>query len=154
MAAWTRDPLSEWWDTGAQIVLQRAVSARGQWVGVRIADPSQRQRDAALALGIAILGPDPVRKLGGRGVNARDRWRRAFVRAVYYNSGRPIEIEVGVKLPARGVIPAGRPVRIRTRRGGQAAMNAVGRMADVRRIYDDEGKPAARWADPRVTRDW
>lgn len=152
--ALARDPLSVWWDTAALTVLGRAVAARGQWVAVRIADPSPRQRAAALALGINPLGPDNPSAQGGRGgLNARDRWRRAFVRAVHYHAGRPVEIQVGRAMPARGVIPPGRPVRVRLRRGGSAAMCAVGRLPDAQRIWLDDGSTGGRFSDPSL-RDW
>jgi hypothetical protein len=154
MAALQRDPLSVAWDAAAQTVLARAYAAKGAWVAVRIADPSARQAEAALALGINPLGPDnrsTRRKTGG--VNARDRWRRAFVRAVHYHSGRPLEIQVGRKLPARGVIPAGRPVRIRVRRGGAAAMRAVARKDEADRIWTDEGERGGLFSDVKL-RDW
>ena len=149
-----RDPLSVLWDTAAQTALARAYAARGAWVAVRVTDPSVRQREAALALGINPLGPDNPSTVARRGgLDARDRWRRAFVRAVHYHAGRPIEIQVGRKLPPRGVIPAGRPVRIRVRRGGSVAQRAVAKLPDSKRIFDDEGQPAGRWSDP-TRRDW
>jgi hypothetical protein len=37
--------------------------------------------------------------------------------------------------------------------GGQAARRVVDRLPDSRRIYDDDGAPAGRFADP-ADRDW
>lgn len=176
MASVSRDPLSEWFDGAARGILERAYARPGVWIGTRIADPAPRHLERLAGLGINPSGPDPVNRLPGKGVNARDRWTRAFIRAVYYQhrwySGRPgggfrrerravarsassIEVQVGRRLVRQGeLIPAGRAVRVRRRRGGDQAMNAVRRLPDSRRIYDDQGGPASRWADPAITRDW
>lgn len=153
------DPASLLWDSAAQIVLERAYAARGQWVGVRIADPSARQAAGLLALGITALGRDNPSAIGGRrgGLDARDRWRRAFVRALYRankaNGNRPIQVEVGRKLPRRGVVPPGRPVRVRLRRGGSVAMRAVDRKPDSGRIWVGDHEPGQRFSNPDL-RDW
>lgn len=171
-----RDPVSEWFDSAARRLLARAYARPGVWIGTRVADPAPRHLARLASLGISATDGDPVNRLPGRGVNARDRWTRGFVRSIYYQhkwySGKPgggwrgqkrtvardaaaIEIEVGRRVVARGeLIPAGRAVRVRVRRGGGQAMRAVRRMPDSRRIYTDAGAPADRWSDPAVTRDW
>jgi hypothetical protein len=171
----TRDPVSEWFDGAARRLLQRAYARPGVWIGTRVADPAPRHLARLSALGISATAADPVQALPGRGINTRDRWTRGFVRAVYYQhrwfSGKPgggwraakrtvardaaaIEVQIGRRVVARGeLIPAGRAVRVRVRRGGDQAMRAVRRMPDSRRIYTDDGSPAARWAS-EVTRDW
>ena len=170
-----RDPVSEWFDSAARRLLARAYARPGVWIGTRLADPTPRHLARLAAHGIRPHGPDPVSRLPGRGVNARDRWTRAFIRSLYYQhkwySGKPgggwraekrnvardaaaIEVQAGRRVVARGqLIPAGRAVRIRVRRGGARSMAAVHRLPDSERIYSDDGAPAARWADP-VTRDW
>ena len=157
-----RDPVSVLWDRGAAQLLVRARAARGGWAGTRIADPSPRQRAALMGVyGIDPDGPDrPSTATRRGGVNARTRWARGFVRAIYYANdtrhggpGLALEVEVGVHRPPLGVIPAGRAVRLRVRRGGQVAMRAVGRKPDNARIWDDAGFPAGRFSDPAL-RDW
>jgi len=165
--------VAEAFDAGARRLLERAYTNQGTWVATRIADPNLRARTRLLALGIAWNGPDPVNNLPGKGVDARDRWTRAFIRALYYQhrwySGKPgggwrkrttarsasaLQVEVGRRVPVRGVIPAGRAIRIRMRRGGTTARNVVMALPDSRRIYRDDGSAADRWADPELTRDW
>lgn len=157
-----RDPVSVLWDRAAAQLLARARRARGGWAATRIADPSPRQRAALLAAyGIDPDGPDrpsTARRRGG--LNARTRWARGFVRSVHWlndtrhgGPGLALEVEVGAHRPPLGVIPAGRAVRLRVRRGGQVAMRAVGRKPDAQRIWDDGGQPADRFS--RLTlRDW
>jgi hypothetical protein len=158
-----RDPVSVLWDPAAAQLLGRARRARGQWAATRIADPSPRQRAAlALSYGINVDGPDAPSTQGGRrgGLNARTRWARGFVRALYYANdsrhggpGLALEVEVGAHKPPLGVIPAGRAVRVRVRRGGSVAIRAVQRKADGARIFDEAGMPAGRFSDPSL-RDW
>lgn len=154
--------MSVLWDRGAAQLISRARAARGGWAATRIADPSPRQRAALMqAYGIDPDGPDrpsTARRRGG--LNARTRWCRGFVRAVYWANdtrhggpGLALEVEVGVHRPALGVIPAGRAVRLRVRRGGQVAVRTVGRKPDSARIWDDAGFPAGRFSDPAL-RDW
>lgn len=157
--------MSVLWDGAAETLLERARKARGGWQGTRIADPSPRQRAALLALGIDPLGPDNPSTSGGRarggaGLDAKTRWARGFVRAVNYANDRrnggpglALELEVGVHKPPLGVIPAGRAVRLRVRRGGQAADRAVRRKGEAARIFTDDGSPGGRWSDPEL-RDW
>lgn len=157
-----RDPVSVLFDIGAAAFLERAYAARGQWVGSRVADPAARHLVALRAMGIDPLGRDNPSAEGGRrgGLNARDRWRRGFVRAVYYANdsrhggrGRAIEIQVGRKVPARGIIPPGRAVRIRTRRGGGVALRAVDRKPEAARIWVGDHERGGRFSDPAL-RDW
>lgn len=158
-----RDPVSVLWDTAAARVLAETRALRGGWRGTRIADPTPRQRAMLMSMyGINPDGPDNPSSAGGRrgGLDAKTRWARGFVRALHYaNDGRrggpglALEIEVGARKPALGVIPAGRAVRVRVRRGASAALRAVQSEPDSRRIYDDYGNPARRWSDPEL-RDW
>lgn len=160
-----RDPVSVLWDNAAVALLERARKARGGWQGTRIADPSPRQLAALLGLGIDPLKRDVPSAVGGRarggaGLDCKTRWARGFARAVWYANDRgnggpglSLEFEVGVHKPALGVIPAGRAVRLRVRRGGSVSRRIVRRLPDSHRIYDDEGQAAARWSDPRL-RDW
>lgn len=155
--------MSELFDRGARTLLERAYARPGQWVGTRLAFPSARHVAHFAGEGINVLGTDQW---------GRDRWAAGFIRAVYYqhkwfysqgrlrdqrrtvaNDSRAVRYELGRRMPVLGVIPAGRAVRIRIETGGQAAMRAVKRLPDSRRIYDDSGAPAARWADPNG-RDW
>jgi hypothetical protein len=159
-----RDPVSVLFDPDwIAAYITRARRARGQWAGTRIADPSPRQRAALLAAyGIDPDARDRPSAVGGRrgGLNARTRWARGFVRALYYANdtrhggpGLALEVEVGVHKPPLGVIPAGQAVRVRVRRGGSVALRAVGRKPDSARIFDDAGAPAGRFSDPAL-RDW
>lgn len=165
MAKKTRDPLSERFDDAARHLLDRAYSAPGQWAGTRLADPSMAHIRYANSLGIYPLARDDV-----PGGLARTRWARAFVRALYYQhkwwsaGGGPgwraskrttfrnagaLVVEVGRAVPARGVIPAGRAVRVKLMAGGNAKARAVAK-TPASRIWADQG-PA--WADPG-RRDW
>ena len=154
-----RDPVSIAFDSQAARLLERAYAQRGEWVSVRLVDPSVRQRTRFVRLGINVDGPDPV---PAGGLNARTRWARGMVRSLHYQHkhGRrsgALEIEVGRHIPASpqfnparpqdGGLPPSRQFRVRIRRGGQVALRAVQRLPDSRRIYDDEGQPAGRHAD-------
>lgn len=120
-----RDPVSILWDTAARSLLSRAQQAPDEWHGTRVADPTTRQTAALRAQGINPAGRDNPSARGGRahdghGLNARTRWVRGFVRAVYYANRREhdgpglhVEIEVGAHKPASGKIPAGYAVRIK-----------------------------------------
>ena len=165
MGAAQRDPVSESMDRAARQLLSRAYRAHGGWAATRLADPSAVQLAWWLAHGINVLSRDPVPR---GGMNARNRWGRAFVRALWFQhkwfSGDPdtggwraqrrasmrwpgVEVEVGRHRQVLGVIPAGYPVRVR--------------MADKKaaaRRDRDEGSWAwadsgERWADPQE-RDW
>ena len=165
MAKKTRDPLSELFDPAARRLLDRAYAAPGQWAGTRVADPNMRQIRYANSHGIYPLAKDDV-----PGGLAKTRWARAFVRACYhqhkwwsagggpgwrsvkrttYRDAGALVVEVGRAVPARGVIPAGRAVRVKLMAGGSAKARAVSKTPDAR-IWADGG-PA--WADPG-RRDW
>jgi len=166
--AYQRDPVSVLYDGGARRLLERAYAANGGWAGTRLARPGPRHVAWAARRGIDPFGPDNASAVDGRNLNARSRWARGFVRAVYYQhrwysdapgggwrGGRRVtarhsgalEVQVG---PGTA---AGWPVRIRLRKGGGQAAAAVRRMPVSARIYDDAGRPAARWSDPEA-RDW
>ena len=165
--------MSELLDSGARRLLARAYSQRaGTWVMTRLADPDQRTLDWAVGLGIdPLLGPDHATTASGQRNDAHTRWGRAFTRALYFNHrwygdkagwrperrtvpwGRPLQVDWGRRVPAAGVIPAGRAVRVRLAVGGKTALRVVRAKPDSQRIYDDEGFTAGRWADPGK-RDW
>jgi hypothetical protein len=127
-----RDPVSEAFDAGARAFLDRAYRSPGEWRPTRLQDPEARHW--AMFAGIDLLGPDDASVPGRPGLNARSRWARGFVRAIYhqhkFHSGpRPgvwrgdrravprhaaeIEIRVGRHMPLSGVRPAGRMIYIR-----------------------------------------
>jgi hypothetical protein len=174
VAPFKRDPLSELFDAGARRLLDRAYAAPGRWVSTRIADPGPAALARAAAAGIDPLERDDPPVAGGRGIDARTRWCRAFVRALYYQhrwySGgagrgwraRPrtvprhagaLRVEVGRAVPALGAIPRGRAVRVRLDAGGQAAEDAVAALPASRRRVTPDGRPGPRWSDPGL-RDW
>ena len=131
------------WEPAADKFLAGVRAGRGQWFGIRIADPEPRHLVMFGARGIDVLERD---RAGTGGLDARDRWRRGFVRAVYRRAkgGAPLEVQVGRKMPRRGRIPPGRFVRGRI---------LIGKQATARRKQQRiTGNPAAR-ADPRI-RDW
>jgi hypothetical protein len=159
--------------TAASQLLARAYAAgRNTWVQTRLTDPTPRQVQRwKMSDGIDVTGPDKPSAAGGKGLDAKSRWARAFVRALYRQhknwAGRKpsgsLRVEVGRHVPASpqfdpghpaaGGFPPGRAVRIQVASGGQAALRAVRRQPDSSRIYADNGKPALRWADA-AKRDW
>jgi hypothetical protein len=169
---YARDPVSELFDVPARRLLARAYEARGQWVMTRLADPSPRHVALLASWGINPYGPDNAPTLAGTRQDMRSRWGRGFARSVFYiekwhggaaglrqsrlmtpNQTRSVVIEIGRRVRAAGVIPAGRAVRIRTVPGGAAATRHARKLPDTVRIFDDHGAPADRWsvADER---DW
>jgi hypothetical protein len=152
-----RDPASVMWDAAAVHLLARARAARGEWVATRIAQPTPAQRARLARRGIFPDGPDNTSAAGGRAraTDARTRWGRAFVRAVYYNrlKGEAVKVEVGVMRPALGRIPRGRAVRVRVLDGDYDARQAAGQLPERKRIFDAEGHPGDRWSD-QERRDW
>ena len=116
------DPVSLLWDRAAGAFLAGVIAADGEWFGKRVADPTAARAASLEAAGYDWKGGDDK---SGRGrLDARDAWRRAFVRAVYRANdarrggpGVSLELQVGRKVPPRGVIPAGRMVRGRCHRG-------------------------------------
>lgn len=120
------DPVSLLWDAAAGSFLAGVIAADGQWFGRRVADPTPERARTLEAAGYDWGGPDD--KTGRGRLNARDAWRRAFIRAVYRandaRKGGPgvhLELEVGRKVPRRGVIPPGRMVRGRCHTGDAKA---------------------------------
>src|SRR5262252_6339767 len=77
-----RDPVSELFDAGARRLLARAYARPGQWAGTRLANPSPQHLAYLSSLGINPLSRDD--KSGAGKLNARTRWGRGFVRALYY----------------------------------------------------------------------
>lgn len=137
------DPVSLLWEPAAVKFMAGVRKANGAWYGIRIADPEPRHVRTFSERGIDVLERD---RASTGGLNARDRWRRGFVRAVYRRArgGPPLELQVGIKLPRRGVIPPGRYVRGRILKGSAATAR--------RKQQRITSNPAAR-ADPRA-RDW
>lgn len=174
MAA-TRDPVSLLWDGPARQLLARCYAAPGTWQGTRLADPTAQQLAWAASLGINLRGRDNPSTVSRRGgLNARSRWARAFVRSVnyqhrYYSRARgggwrderarvarstyALQVEVGRALPARGIIPAGRAVRVKLHQGGQRADQAAARKSDTDRYITDDGGRGGRWSSID-RRDW
>jgi hypothetical protein len=137
--------VSELFDAGARRLLARAYARPGQWAGTRLANPSARHLAYLGGVGIDPSGPDD--KSGAGRLNARSRWARGFVRALYFQhkwwSGDPdgggdwrsvrrtvprtdrsLIIEVGRALPGGAqqgtrLLP-GRAVRVKVMRGGKA----------------------------------
>lgn len=169
--SYSRDPVSELLDDGALSLLERVYAARGQWVRTRLADPGPAPRSYAASLGIDLAGPDNAPTRSGRRQDAHTRWGRAFVRALNYNHkwfgapgrlraarrmvpyNRPLQVEWGRRVPAIGVIPAGRAVRVRVQSAGRGADRAVRSKPLPDRIYADNGEPAGRHAEADE-RDW
>jgi hypothetical protein len=77
-----RDPVSVPFDGTARRLLSKAYANRGQWQEIWLPDPSIRQRTRFVGMGINVSGPDPLPK--GGGLDAKTRWGRAFVRAMYF----------------------------------------------------------------------
>jgi hypothetical protein len=137
MPGTTRDPVSQTMDQAARALLTRAYRARGGWAATRLKDPTPVEVARWWARGIHVLARDPAPR---GGMNARTRWGRAYVRALWYQhkwysaapggGWRPqpraamrwpgIQVEIGPHRPATGVIPAGRPVRVRVANRRQA----------------------------------
>ena len=173
MPGYSRDPVSELLDGGARILLERAFAARGGWVQTRLADPSPEHVAWAASIGIDLTGPDNAATLSGRHQDLKSRWVRSFSRALHYQLkwygspgrlrktrrmvayGRPMELEVGRRVPALGVIPAGRIVRIRLRPASRRAVVAAVQALPVRdRIIDDHGNPEGGRSSDATRRDW
>jgi hypothetical protein len=172
MPAYTRDPVSELLDDGARTLLERAFAARGGWVQTRLADPSPQHVAWAASIGIDLWGPDNAPTVSGRHKDLKTRWVRSFSRALHYQLkwygspgrmrrsrrmvkyDRALELEVGRRVPALGVIPAGRIVRIRLLSGGRAAYAAVQATPMRNRIIDEHGNPDGPVSSVAEGRDW
>jgi hypothetical protein len=170
-----RDPASELLDRGARALLARAYGVRsGVWVMTRLADPAPEHVKWARAIGLdPLMGADRPPTLSGSHVQAHTRWGRAFMRALWYQHkwygdkprkgfrqerrmtpySLPLQVEWGRRVPAVGVIPAGRAVRIRIATGGATKLRVVRAKPDSARIFTDDGAIAGRWSDPS-RRDW
>jgi hypothetical protein len=128
------DPASALWDAAAARFLAAVIAAGGDWYARPVLDPAPAQAAWLASIGYDPSGPD--NKTGHGSLNARDAWRRAFIRAVYRANdpryggpGRHVQLEVGRRLPELGTVRPrpGRPVRGRTRRGGGELARAVAR---------------------------
>jgi len=166
-----RDPISELLDGAARKLLEKAYAQPGQWVTGRLADPTTRQIAWGRERGIDITGPDNPSVAGGRGLDARSRWGRAFVRALYWNHRNwygtgnwlsnqyqntyrtrgPLRAEIGRHVAAGSGRHAtgSRAVRIQLARGGEALERAE-RRAPRSHWWPDGGPRASR----RELRDW
>jgi hypothetical protein len=82
MVGATRDPVSIPFDTSARRLLGKAYASPGTWQQAWLPDPSIRQRTHYTGMGINVSGPDPLPK--GGGLDAKTRWARGFVRAMYF----------------------------------------------------------------------
>lgn len=180
--AYERDPVSVLLDRGARELLERVYKApRGTWVMTRLADPPERTRAWARArYGIDVDGPDNAPTLSGKRANAHTRWGRAFMRALWYQhrqygptagptagrgarrvrterrvspTGTPLEVSWGRRVPALGVIPAGRAVRVRVPYGGKTARRVVEAKARDDRIWVGDREQGGRFS-VAAERDW
>ncbi|MEI4878392.1 hypothetical protein, partial [Klebsiella pneumoniae] len=61
-----------------------------------------------------------------------------------------LEFEVGRHKPPLGVLPPGYAFRLRTQVNGR---KHAGKIPGSKRIYNPDGSPGAKWADPEH-RDW
>jgi hypothetical protein len=162
--AFTRDPVSVLLDGGARRLLARAYAARGQWAGTVLAPPTMAHRAWALAQGI---------NLDGAAWTGNNRWDQAFERALNYQhkwfhdgnggfraekrmepQGYGLEVEFGRtrRIPGAPRVLFGRAVRCRVHPKGKAR-ERMARVPDSRKAYDNDGKPAGRFAHPD-DRDW
>lgn len=175
-----RDPVSVLHDRGAREMLARVYAARrGAWVMTRLADPTDRHRAWARALyGIDLDGPDNAPTLSGRRLDARTRWGRAFMRALWYQhrwygpaagkaggvrtarrmtpASAALQVQWGRRLPGSAtgrMLPAGRAVRVRVAYGGKTARRVVQAKRYGDRIYTDDGGQAGRFS-VAAERDW
>lgn len=176
----TRDPVSVLFDRQARILLARVYRLpRGVWAGVRVAPPTARHLAWAAGRGMDLLGPDNASTASGQHEDARTRWLRGMVRALYYQhkwysdargggmrdekrttpaSTGALQVEVGGWLGPRTergviVVPGGHAVRARLQYGGKTARRVVQAMPDSDRIWTDDGAPAARFSLVE-RRDW
>jgi hypothetical protein len=164
MPEYRRDPVSVALDGAARRLLDRVYAAPGQWTSTRLADPSPAHVARFAAEGIDILETDRPPVTGGpRVLDARTRWARAYVRALYHQhlwysviGGRgwrstrrtekrhagALEVRIGRRAPARGVIPAGVMVSAILHPGGRpaeaaAADRAAGASTPALRDWED-----------------
>lgn len=165
-----RDPISVQFDPAAARLLRRCYRNQGSWQGTYLRNPSAQWELWGRRNGIRLLGPDNA----GRG-QARTRWARAFVRSAYYlhkwhyyetagglvladrravpATSRAVLFEVGtVRINQAGLI-LGRSVRLKVVPGGRAALAALDKTPDSRRIYTPGGAEGGAHSDLR-DRDW
>lgn len=163
------DPVSVDFEVTAKRLLGRAFQQPGQWVVVGLIDPDKKQRGYWKSRGIDLDGADPVPP---GGLNARTRWARALVRAIYRvnkhegNGDRSITVEVGRHIPASpqwdaanpraGGFPPRRQFRIMYQPDKAKARRHMRRQPDTARAVDDQGRPTSHWSDPNnpKQRDW
>jgi hypothetical protein len=164
-----RDPVSVFLDDFAGRLLARCYAADGDRVTMRLPNPGPTTRRRFSMQGIDVTGPDNPSVPGkSGGQNARTRYARGVVRALYYQHKRsarrkPLRFEVGRLLaaspqydpdnPRAGGIPPGRNITIWLDKGGRKAQAAVTRLPDRDRIWTDDAKPAARFSQAAL-RDW
>ena len=175
-----RDPVSLLFDRQARALLTRAYRLpRGVWAGVRVPPPTLGHIGWAARQGISLLGPDNASTASGEHKDARTRWLRGMVRALYYQhkwysdargggmrterrtapaSTGALEVEVGGWLGPRMqgaliVVPGGHAVRVRLQYGGKTARRVVQAMPDSERIWTDDGQRAGRFSLVE-RRDW
>lgn len=151
--------MSVLFDPGAVRLLGRAYAEPGKWVSTRLADPEPRHVAHFAGQGINVLGPDNASTVSGQHYDARTRWARGFMRSLYYVNradfdGLPLQVRVGRRVRRLGVFPAGREVSARVFPSrGRGARRAVAALPESARIYDEQGNPGPRQADPDG-RDW
>jgi hypothetical protein len=75
--AYTRDPISTWFDPAAIRLIRRAYANRDGWTGVYLAPPTIGQRIAAAA--------ESIWDLGERDRWGEVRWVRAFKRSCFWH---------------------------------------------------------------------
>lgn len=137
----------------------RAYAEPGKRVTTRLADPEARHVAHFAGQGINVLGPDNASTVSGSHYDARSRWARGFIRSLYWLNanefdGLPLKVGVGRRLRRLGIIPAGREVTARVfLSSGRGARRAVAALPDSARIFEPDGNPGPRQADPEG-RDW
>jgi hypothetical protein len=174
-----RDPVSLLFDGQARALLIRVYKLpRNAWAGVRVPPPTLGHITWARAQDIDLLGEDNASTRSGEHMDARTRWLRGMVRALYYqhkwySDGKggmrtakrtaavppgPLEVEVGGWLGPRMqggaiVVPGGHAVRVRLRYGGKTARRVVEAMPESERIWTDDGQEGGRFS-VMENRDW
>lgn len=168
----TRDPVSVLFDRGAaELLAQARRKGRKAWVGTRLGDPGPQTRLWLASMGVDWRGPDnPAVPNPNGGLDCKDRWTRAFVRALYYQHTRyskpaggrrlvgqradALQVDIGRRLPPLGIFPSGRAVRIRLLQGGRAAYQAAAKRSEDDRIFGPDGEPTGGRAQDLRLRDY
>ena len=179
----TRDPVSLLFDSPARRLLDKAYASPHTWVQVWLPDPTIRQRTRFVGVVRGdLLGPDPLPK--GGGLDAKSRWARGFVRALYYQHRNyspargssvwarrrsprntyGLRVEVGRHVPGspqfdpahpdRGGFPPRRRVRVMMAAGGKAKDAAVARLAYKDRAWVGDHQPGGRYGGGGRFQDW